>query len=105
MFLKALSFHRYSASRCGPADSVPILDVEATRQLIVKLDSAGVRLATVLTSPYVAPLHHSAAFWALKVKCLGATLEQWLNVQERWICLTEIFSDPNVSEVINPDVY
>jgi hypothetical protein len=80
-------------------DSVPVLDVELTHQLVTKLDATGMRLATILTSQYVAPLQHSAAFWALKVKNLGTTLEQWLSVQERWTCLSEIFADPDMCKV------
>ena len=78
---------------------VYLLNTEMTNQLIMKLETAGIRLATVLASQYVVPLQHNAAFWALKVKSIGETLEQWLSVQERWTCLAEIFEEPNVYQV------
>jgi len=52
----------------------------------------------MLTSKYIGPLREEAASWAEKLKEVADVLEIWLEVQDLWQYLEEVFSDPNAAK-------
>lgn len=53
----------------------------------------------MLTSKYIGPLREEAASWAEKLKEVQDVLEIWLEVQDLWQYLEEVFSNPTASKV------
>lgn len=53
----------------------------------------------MLTSKYIGPLREEAASWAEKLKEVEEVLEIWLEVQDLWQYLEEVFSSPTTAKV------
>lgn len=71
-----------------------------TERLLEQLEDAQEILANMLTSKYVVPLHNEVANWFEKLKTIGDVLELWLEVQDQWINIESVFSNPsNVKEM------
>lgn len=60
---------------------------------------------SMLTSKYIGPLREEAASWAEKLKEVQDVLEIWLEVQDLWQYLEEVFSNPTASKVCKGAFY
>jgi dynein heavy chain, axonemal len=70
-----------------------------TETLLEQLENAHESLCLMLISKYVGPLRTEVASWAEKLKTIGDVLELWLEVQNLWINIESVFSNPNNSKV------
>ena len=76
------------------------LDKVSTERVLEQLEDAQALLAQMLTSKYIGPLREEAASWAEKLKEVAEGLELWLEVQDLWQYLEEVFSNTETAKVI-----
>uniref|UniRef100_A0A8C5PKA2 Dynein heavy chain n=1 Tax=Leptobrachium leishanense TaxID=445787 RepID=A0A8C5PKA2_9ANUR len=75
---------------------VILLVKEDNLKLLEELENAQILLAQMLTSKEIGPLREEATTWAVKLKHVGEVLELWLEVQDLWQNLEEIFSNSTI---------
>ena len=85
----------YLTTTAGPM----YLDKLSTERVLEQLEDAQALLAQMLTSRYIGPLREEAASWAEKLKEVAEVLEQWLEVQDLWQYLEEVFSNTETAKV------
>ncbi|XP_029452717.1 dynein gamma chain, flagellar outer arm-like [Rhinatrema bivittatum] len=87
---QVLNFEAYKNR--GPISLVK----EESLLLLEELENAQILMAQMLMSKEIDPLREEANLWAEKLKRAGDVLELWVEVQELWHCLEEIFSHSSI---------
>ncbi|KAG8444848.1 hypothetical protein GDO86_009850 [Hymenochirus boettgeri] len=87
---QVLSFRTYKNR--GPI----FLLKEETLLMLEELEDAHMLLAQMLESKEIDPLREEATTWADKLKRVHSVLELWIDVQELWQHLEEVFSIPAI---------
>ncbi|KAM4771050.1 dynein axonemal heavy chain 5-like [Rhinophrynus dorsalis] len=87
---QVLSFKPYKNR--GPI----FLEKDDCLQMLEELEDAHVLLAQMLASKEIHPLREEATTWAEKLKRVHNVLDLWIEVQELWQHLEEIFSNATI---------
>lgn len=91
--LKVLQFQLHSSTNC------PLLSPSQSLSLLEQLDSTQTQLATMLTSRHIHPLRNETSQWAGKLSAIAEVLQSWLSVQELWLSLQPVLSNPLTGKV------
>ena len=77
----------------------PLLSPGFTHSLLEQLESARIQLFGMLMSRHVQHVKAEVAMWAEKLGGVSEVLQLWLCVQELWLSLQAVFSDPRTKKV------
>ena len=75
------------------------LNKQSSKKVLEQLEDAQDLLASMLTSKHIGPMREEAAMWAEKLKHVAEVLELWLDVQDLWMYLENVFSNPRAAKV------
>ncbi|KAM9316607.1 uncharacterized protein PAF06_007656 [Gastrophryne carolinensis] len=87
-----------------PYKNKVLLVKEDSLMLLEELEDAQLLLAQMLTSKEIDPLREEAATWAEKLKNVGEVLELWIEVQDLWQHLEEIYNTAAIIQELPRDV-
>ncbi|XP_069825385.1 dynein heavy chain domain-containing protein 1 isoform X2 [Dendropsophus ebraccatus] len=68
-----------------------------TRSLCSLIDDSLLSLKTIRSSPYSAARHNEISGWIQKLKNLGQVVNLWVTFQGKWVFLTKVQREMNVS--------
>ncbi|KAM4043310.1 dynein axonemal heavy chain 5-like isoform 1-T1 [Anomaloglossus baeobatrachus] len=86
-----------------PYKNKVLLAKDESLLLLEELEDAHVLLAQMLSSKEIDPLREEATTWAEKLKRVGAILELWIDVQELWQHLEEVYNNPTIIQELPRD--
>ncbi|XP_068137634.1 dynein axonemal heavy chain 5-like isoform X2 [Hyperolius riggenbachi] len=86
-----------------PYKNKVLLVKEDSMLLLEELEDARVLLAQMLTSKEIDPLREEATTWAEKLKNVSDVLDLWIEVQELWQHLEEIYNSPTIIQELPRD--
>lgn len=82
-------------SRRGPV----VLEVTFTNRLLQQLEDSQIILMNMFNSRHIEPMKDEAAQWAAKLMEISEVLDLWLNVQQLWLDMETVFTNPAIMKV------